>query len=820
MHLHLKHLTLFRLLIGLHLIYGSAIPSRGAKADSARSPRVLVLGGGVAGVIAARTLHEQGIDDFVLVESRPELGGRLQSTPFGGYVIEFGANWIQGTQTGNGPINPIWELAEEHGLKTQISNFFSSITTFDETGEVNFVGVLNAAVDDFDEFVNYSDLTGRSTYDFIGKKPLDAQQRAAEYYNFDWEYAQTPLQSSGVATARNSNLTFEADAGGFSDVNLMSIDQRGYKTFIQQEAMSFLKSSQLSLNTLVKSVEWSASGVKAVFSNGSSISADYAICTFSLGVLKNDDVKFEPDFPNYKAEAIASMTMGTYTKIFLQFPEKFWFDTEVGMFLPFIICTGVLFCGVHIQFALYADSERGRYPVWQSLDMEGFLPGSGIIFVTVTGDYSERIEALSDAEVRAEAMSVLQTMYPNITIPEPLDFKFHRWFNDPLYRGSYSNWPPSFVKQHHANLRANVGRLYFAGEATSQDYYGYLQAAYFEGRDIANIVAKCIKGNGCVSLQFYEELEIDEDGLDELRSDTFERSYAMRWLTSLVSLTADWDSESHKEWEGLVQEAASLLAVCSGTAGAGVVIRDFVFKLGPEMEQTLDIQVKDISLDNKDYGSVGAQTWGGACVLTETILDDPVAFGLFDARELRILELGAGTGLVSLALGKLFKSTGSSIPPRTIIATDYYQSVMENLASNIQRNFPDSYAVQARFLDWSSFPTKAAEPPFDIPFDLILGADIIYEAQHAIWIKSCLARLLRKPTSSQDPLFRLMIPLRPTHSFESSTIDSVFAAPTPDSNPSELYLAIVSRESILCDAPGRGQDPIEYAYYTIGWRQN
>lgn len=32
----------------------------------------------------------------------------------------------------------------------------------------------------------------------------------------------------------------------------------------------------------------------------------------------------------FKKEAIASMTMATYTKIFLQFPKKFWFDTEVS----------------------------------------------------------------------------------------------------------------------------------------------------------------------------------------------------------------------------------------------------------------------------------------------------------------------------------------------------------------------------------------------------------------------------------------------------------------------------------------------------------
>ncbi|KNZ78885.1 Polyamine oxidase [Termitomyces sp. J132] len=474
---HLEHLITFFLLTVSCVVI--ALPSQKAKTDSTGSDtKVLVLGGGVAGVIAARTLHEQGIDDFVLVEARDELGGRLQSTPFGGHVVELGANWIQGTQTGNGPINPIWTLAKKHGLETHISDFYRSLKTFDETGEMDFVDdVFNAADNNFDNYINYTQAEAHNG-------PRNAHEMAAEYMNFDWEYAQTPLQSSIFATARNSNFTFEPDTGGFSHDNMLSIDQRGYKMFIQQQAESFLKPQQLRLNTLVDSVEWSASGVKAVFSDGSSISADYAICTFSLGVLKNDDVKFEPDFPNYKTEAVATMTMGTYTKIYLQFPQKFWFDTE---------------------FALYADSERGRYPVWQSLDKEGFLPGSGIILVTVTGDYSERIEALSDTEVKEETMSVLRTMYPNITIPEPLDFKFHRWFNDPLYRGSFSNWPPSFVSQHHDNLRANVGRLYFAGEATSQNYYGYLHGAYFEGRDIANVVAKCVNGDSCVSLRRYEK---------------------------------------------------------------------------------------------------------------------------------------------------------------------------------------------------------------------------------------------------------------------------------------------------------------------------
>lgn len=64
-------------------------------------------------------------------------------------------------------------------------------------------------------------------------------------------------------------------------------------------------------------------------------------------------------------------------------------------------------------------------------------------------------------------------MFPNVTVPEPLDFYFHRWHSDPLFRGSYYNWPASFLMEHSVNLKANVNkRLWFAGEATSQKHFG------------------------------------------------------------------------------------------------------------------------------------------------------------------------------------------------------------------------------------------------------------------------------------------------------------------------------------------------------------
>ena len=113
----------------------SALPSHSAHQNDRRSTKdakVLILGGGVAGVIAARTLHEKGMDDFLIVEARTELGGRMQNYTIGvpgdQYTVELGPNWIQGTQTGDGPANPILTLARKHHVKNQYNDLDGSIS--------------------------------------------------------------------------------------------------------------------------------------------------------------------------------------------------------------------------------------------------------------------------------------------------------------------------------------------------------------------------------------------------------------------------------------------------------------------------------------------------------------------------------------------------------------------------------------------------------------------------------------------------------------------------------------------------------------------
>ena len=332
----------------------------------------------------------------------------------------------------------------------------------------------------------------------------------------------------------------------------------------------------------------------------------------------------------------------------------------------------------------------------------------------------------------------------------------------------------------------------------------------------------------------------DNQTLRKISSDEFERSYAIRWLTALISQgdclavpdgLDDLQLETYNaRCELLIDEAAALLAICAGVSSAGTVSRTFVFTHDTDLQ--VKIQVRDAPLENHDYSSVGAQTWGSACLLSEMIVDAPDRFGL-DLSSLdnpiRILELGAGTGLVTLTTANLLHNfLGDNLSESaSIIATDFHISVLGNLQHNISLNVGSS-SIQTHFLDWSKFPFSPRSPPFDTPFDVIFGADIIYEMEHAQWIHDCLQILLRMPDDpSRMPCFHLVIPLRRTHQVESHAVDFAFPAGTPYfprlGDTSIPILGIIRKDMIVCESGdsvrfrASESDVVEYMHYTIAW---
>ncbi|KAF2464918.1 putative flavin-containing polyamine oxidase [Lindgomyces ingoldianus] len=457
-----------------------------------RQTKVAVLGAGVAGVTAAKTLNGNGISDFIIVEYNDYVGGRVLPAKFGKgvdwkpYTIEQGANWVHGTSHNGGPENPIYTLAQKYNLTNHVSDF-TSLELFSETGSDGFIStladfeILYSKVEENAGSIiseNIQDRSLRAGLQSQGWYPTSPNMLAAEFYFIEYELAQTADVSSELFAVVSGNSSF----GQFSEDNLFILDQRGFSTFIQGEASEILTTndSRLLLNTEVTNIASDDSSVTITNRDGTCITAEQAIITFSIGVLQTSMYKrfltFTPFLPDWKLKAIAQMQMGVYTKIFLQFPpEKVFWDRSK-------------------EFFLYASRTRGYYPIWQSLDHENFHPGSGILFVTVVGDQSIRIDQQTDSETKAEVLAVLAQMF-QVPIPEPLAFYYPRWSTTPWSYGSYSNFPVGMTLEGHQNLRANVGRLWFAGEATSAEYFGFLQGAYFEGREVGERVAARMNGD-------------------------------------------------------------------------------------------------------------------------------------------------------------------------------------------------------------------------------------------------------------------------------------------------------------------------------------
>ena len=66
---------------------------------------------------------------------------------------------------------------------------------------------------------------------------------------------------------------------------------------------------------------------------------------------------------------------------------------------------------------------------------------------------------------------------------------YYRWSQDPFTQGSYSEHVVGFTSEDLTKLGQNLGRLYFCGEATSEEWYGYMQGAYLTGEQKGKLIA-------------------------------------------------------------------------------------------------------------------------------------------------------------------------------------------------------------------------------------------------------------------------------------------------------------------------------------------
>ena len=73
-------------------------------------------------------------------------------------------------------------------------------------------------------------------------------------------------------------------------------------------------------------------------------------------------------------------------------------------------------------------------------------------------------------------------MVPTISVDDVIDVYITRWASDPMAQGAYIHIPPNGSMGDCENLSRSISdRLFFAGEATNQIYFGTVHGAYLSG---------------------------------------------------------------------------------------------------------------------------------------------------------------------------------------------------------------------------------------------------------------------------------------------------------------------------------------------------
>lgn len=153
----------------------------------------------------------------------------------------------------------------------------------------------------------------------------------------------------------------------------------------------------------------------------------------------------------------------------------------------------------------------------------------------------------------------------------------------------------------------------------------------------------------------------------------------------------------------------------------------------PGTDNTIDISLHEPGLTEDN---LGLKTWGSSYVLSSDLaMLDPFLDRTLAKEDLNVLELGAGTGLVGLAMAATWGCK--------VLLTDLPETV-PNLARNVSLNdemfVGDKHSPRPSMLDWMNPPEPEA---VDGPFDIVVAADPLYDAQHAPLLATNVHRFLR-----------------------------------------------------------------------------
>jgi monoamine oxidase len=413
---------------------------------------VIVIGGGFAGVTAARETARGGAKTLLL-EARDRVGGRTWTHRWNDTDIELGGGWVHWHQP------HVWSeitragLAVELGENAQVAGWFvgderhpGTLPERDaiaERGWNQFVDGVEDALPLPHDPLFASDRLARfdsqTITDRMDELELDDEERdvlAAELESL----AHGRLDEAGAVSV----LRWHALSGG----SLALTQQTGGRITFRAGTQSLVQAIatgaefQTRLSTPVAAVTQHGGGIEVRTRAGETLTAKLVIVAVPLNALPG--IEFDPPLSEGKQEAIALGQASRGIKIFI-----------------------------------HASGE----PVFQN----AIKPGHAFGYLDTENLYPDRTQLLigfgpdadnCDATDLASVQRQLDEILPGY---EALAATAHDWLSDEFSRGTWAIHRPGWYTHHHAEMQRPEGAVILAGSDLANGWAGFMDGAIESG---------------------------------------------------------------------------------------------------------------------------------------------------------------------------------------------------------------------------------------------------------------------------------------------------------------------------------------------------
>ncbi len=462
-------------------ISAAALESTGKDSVAvATSSKVLVVGAGIAGLIAAYRLHQAGVP-VDIIEARTRIGGRMRSLPNAAgtsTTVELGGEFIDSGHTAL--LSLVSELglttadlrAADGGLVKETWYFHGTRYTLTDVANM-FVPLAQkisqdlAAIGDEVTYKSYNQagykLDHTSIAQYLDRSPISPILRQMIRIAYTTEFGREPEEQSCL-----NLLAFftppppeEFSIYGFSDEHYHIV---GGNEQVPQQLAARL-APLIETGTALDGIRTLPDGRYRVSLRADSRSFERiyerVLLTLPFSILRK--IPLAVDLPPVKRLAINQLGYGTNAKLITAYRKRIW-RTRYGS-------TAAVF------------TDLGFQNTWEATR---YVTGTSGLVTDFTGG-SHGIELGSGTpETQAQKlMPQLERIFPGISALHQGQAIRAYWPGEPYTRGSYSCWLVGQYTKIAGSEGERVGNLFFAGEHCSLAAQGYMEGGCETGEAVA-----------------------------------------------------------------------------------------------------------------------------------------------------------------------------------------------------------------------------------------------------------------------------------------------------------------------------------------------